>query len=268
MKDITQLFDTEPNARCLFIGSGISGADAAAHRADPAWFDKHYDVVLVPNQGYEPYIETADATKHTRWYSFIIETSVVRFDWFYKIPMTFTRILHEKNKEWLIKVNGRWTDSTEREIAHAYTNAAYGATRNKYELRQFNPRSAGYDTGLISGDVDDINHAKGTVLLQGMHFAALLGASSLDIVGCELCFAKGVQHYFEEGEPFAKAENTFPQWFTYVKLNGELAKTHKHFSNSAEYLDECYPRFLKAGMRITRCCDSLIKRIPRGELPQ
>jgi len=266
MKDITQLFDTEPNARCLFVGSGISGAEVAAHRSDPDWFDRNYDVVLLPNQGYEPYVLTAEATERVRWYSFIIETSVVRYDWFYKIPEAWTRILHTKNMDWLRKINRRLETGTGYERKQ-FIDGAFGADRDSYTI-PFNPRSDGYKRGFISGDIDDINHRKGTVLLQAMHFAALLGAHSFDFTGCELCFANGVQHYFEEGEPFARAESDFPEWFTWVRFNGKWCKTHKHFANSAEFIDRIYPQFTNAGMKVTRCCDSLIERIPRGELPQ
>jgi hypothetical protein len=266
MKELTQLFGLHPNGRGLFIGSGVSGAEVAGKPAE--WFDANYDFVIVPNQGFEPYIDAAANTIKCRWYSFIIETSVVRFNWFYKIPPTFTRILHTKNMEWFHKVRARFESGKERDAAATFVGTAYGAGRNKYELRSFNPRPEGYSLGFISGDVDDINHAKGTVALQAMHFAALLGAAHLDIIGVELCFAEGVQHYFEpDEEPFLKSMRTFPSWFTAVKFKGEWCLTHKHFLNSASYIDQCYPCFTRAGMSITRCCDSLIERIPRGELP-
>ncbi len=273
----SELFGSHMNGRGLWIGSGPSGKMALEGSA--ADYDAHYDFVIVPNKGYVPVTALAGACGRTKWYSLQVEATIVRFDWFWDIPTPpFTLILEHNNLVHLARESYPMPDRPRcSNLFNAYLvcRSWYPDAKHPgplkpayFDPRRYFTRDAIYGDNiprLLKGPPDDeINHSRGTNLLQSIHLAGLLGARRLDIIGCELCFPQGQRHYFETND---EQEPIDPDYITEVEIDGERAQTHRHFSTSAEYIENIVPLLRPHALDVVKCFDGgLLRNIPTGEL--
>ena len=109
--------------------------------------------------------------------------------------------------------------------------------------------------GLFKG-YDTFNKAPGSVTLQAMHFATILGCNRIYIIGAELCYETDIMHYYKEYE-----QNNYPHishplsgrnedQLVEVKIEvtnrQKICKTRNTYKWSAHYInrfidEECIP---------------------------
>ena len=94
-----------------------------------------------------------------------------------------------------------------------------------------------------------------------LHFACILGATNIDIIGCELAFPNDEEHFYGDkwySDLVGKC-NPFPE-FVYLDRGEKRLKTLSYFILSAKFIKECIEKI--EGERIAKVnivCDSLIK---------
>lgn len=271
----SEFFGSHNMGRGLWVGSGPSGALALEGTAED--YDEHFDFVIVPNKGYVPVTPIARACQHTKWYSLQVEATIVRFPWFWQIPVPpFTLLLEHNNLVHLAMENYPLVDVEILRKAYLVDRAWYPQPDRPGPLKptEFNPRRY-FTRDVIYGDNvprllkgppdDEIYHSRGTNLLQSIHLAGLFGAALLVIIGCELCFKGNVRHYFETNEEQEPVERDY---LTTVNCDGETAYTHKHFASSAEYIQHMIPLFGAHGLTVMKGFEGgLLRNIPTVEMP-
>jgi len=280
MKPLEALFGKHPEGTGIFVGSGASGAIAANKSA--AWFDRNFDFALVPNAGYKAMAAIAANTKHCRWYSMCVEGALIRRPWWWGIPAPYIRIIdHVSYGSWAEKYMAKRGMPKER---YTYLHNSYESERSqhcdKFSVRRYtciNEKGA-KAKGLLLGPADYTfarAQQAGTVGVQSIHFAGLLGAKKLYMLGYELHCAGGVHHYFApELKPFEPHSGTSnnvrpidPQDFTEVEYRGERIRTFKQYANDVPLIKRIYPICKAEGLEIVRACVSLAELIPFQELP-
>jgi hypothetical protein len=280
MLDFTELFNAHKGGVGIFIGSGASGKLAAEQ--SPFWFDRNYDFALVPNASYTALAEVAKLTRHVRWYSMCVEGALIRRPWWWHIPEPFTRIIDHVSY-------GKWAETYMHKKAMPasrfdYLHASYESERtqhcDKFSCRRYTciNEKGEKAKGLLLGPADYTfarAQQAGTVGIQSIHFAGLLGASKLTMLGYELAVVDGIHHYFaphlKPFEPCNASSNNVrpidPRDFTDAVFEGVPCRTFKQYANDVPLIERIYPICNAEGLRIVRSCVSLATTLPFEKLP-
>jgi hypothetical protein len=125
----------------------------------------------------------------------------------------------------------------------------------KYDFREY--RYSGTE-GLLSGPrgVDKI--ALGTVILQSMHLACILGAKNIYLSGVDFVFTKEYDHYYKD----KLYRDMVRDWSTpviKVKHDGKEYTTLRYFKDSAEFLGSIIKELDKIGVGVHSFSDGLLK---------
>ena len=102
--------------------------------------------------------------------------------------------------------------------------------------------------GMLTGPIGSQNFSLGSVVLSAMHFAAMLGASEIYIIGADMCFKDEFDHFYNDRvyrdrpKEFKKAN---AHKIVKVNCNGELCDTTEYFKESAEYIDSTISTLFK-----------------------
>lgn len=102
----------------------------------------------------------------------------------------------------------------------------------------------------------------GTVMLQALHFACILGCKNIYLIGADLMFKDEFDHYYKDRfyrDPVTAPESRSP--LSNVIVNGETFQTTYVFKKSAKYIDkaiigQCRTR----GIEVYDFSDGLIKQ--------
>jgi len=245
--------------RGLWIGSGPSSGKLL--QKPPRWFSR-YDFVVVANGAHVRFESLAAASK-PGWIWICIESTGCRFDWFYTVNRVAypIQLAHHRN----------WEFANPEKAAAFMDGIMIPVNRNKHG-EKFEPRE--YDLGFHSGPVQKSGVAAGTVTMQVMHLAAYMGASHLDMAGVEFCAVNDEWHFYEDLHSSLEryresATGKYSKHIMRVELDGNEWWTHSHFLESPPYIDYAYKRFIEpCGMTCARFCSSLIKEIPKVEMPE
>nr|MBA2381296.1 hypothetical protein [Chloroflexota bacterium] len=177
---ISVLEGRHPGARVLLVATGPS-----ARQVLP--FDdrlkERYDVVVALN-GSIAHIKSAD-------YFLAVESHAHMWDWYYTpVPPTVTRCVSESGLRFA------------RESGKPDDQPALLLLRHLYEtpvdIRRY--RNASGEEGLLNGSRGETLLGRGTVTAQALHFAGMLGASVIHVIGADLHFHGPVQHFYGQNE--------------------------------------------------------------------
>jgi hypothetical protein len=140
----------------------------------------------------------------------------------------------------------------------------YKATRENFG---FSPDIKNYEhdgkEGLLIGPQDPQGLSAGTVLLNGIHLACIMGFSDIYIIGADLMFkSKQSDHYYKDNNFYRKGKRkkTNMSPIVTVKHDGVEYETTQFFAHSAKYIDEviknhCVP----AGINVYDFSNGLLK---------
>jgi len=122
--------------------------------------------------------------------------------------------------------------------------------------------------GLLEYRKDGRKLHYGTVMLQALHFACILGCKDIYLIGADLAFKGEFDHYYKDKfyrEPITVSTSRSPLIMT--KLDGEMIPTTHVFKKSARYIDrmiiqQCRPR----GIEVYDFSEGLINRAIKVEI--
>jgi len=192
------------------------------------WFDD-YDVVMCANYSWEPFAETALQCKSAHWVWLNVEQPHIgRWEdkerWLREIFACFDRCLLAE----YARLGRLRTAGTEGDIEAGSLVRYVLVGRGHNE--PFRPREYGH--GLQCGRKDE-----GTVTLQALHLAAIMGVDEIDAYGCELSWKS------DEPVHFYERERVEPPDYQ-----------DEHWRKSAEYIKTLLPVFEKSGIRVNLKC--------------
>lgn len=114
--------------------------------------------------------------------------------------------------------------------------------------KNFNPR-VWSDSALHVGPITSEGLSRGTIILQSIHFAGILGSDEIFLIGAEMCFKDQEKDHFYEGRPYRDAVSGCKQYVDIVTSNG--IKTLQFWVDSAKYISDLSKTILKdSGMRV------------------
>lgn len=127
-----------------------------------------------------------------------------------------------------------------------------------HQLPSFSFRE--YDHGLIKGAlmkrpeiIRDL--AAGTVGLQALHWAGILGCSTVHTIGWDLCF-KGENHHWYNYPPYIQDGK---YWYGDPFVEHLGLQTHYFWVDTVAYLRECLPVLGRAGIKWVDHSNGLIE---------
>ena len=247
-------------ARVLVVATGPS-----AQQVVP--FDdrlhERYDVVIALN-GSVSRITNLD-------YFVSVESQAHLWDWYHTpLPERVQRCVSESGLR-LARESGRPDAQADRSLLHL--RHVY---ENPVDIRHY--RNAAGEEGLLVGPRGDTRLGRGTVSLQAIHFASLLGAREIHLIGADLHFHGPVQHFYGENE-YGTHEVDGKRYHALdveTRMNpieiaihprsGEAVETTLHFRESAEFIDEVVRTYLPpAGVSVVDFSDGLLTVPRRGD---
>ena len=248
-----------PGSRILIVGSGPSAKEVLP------WDERlrdRYDVVIALN----------GAVLHLLTYDYFlsVESKAYLWDWYRTVtPEHAIRCVSESGAR-LAREAGV-IDEQPRLYLLRHVYAA------PVDIRHY--RNAQGEEGLLVGPRGETGLGAGTVTLAAVHFAAMLGASSIHVIGADLHFRSGVQHFYGaneygthevEGKRYHRldAETRLnPIVETRHPRSGETVETTLHFRESAAYIDEVIRTALTpAGIEVVDFSDGLISAARPADL--
>lgn len=255
---ISVLEGRHPGSRVLIVATGPSAKQVVPFDAR---LKERYDVVVALN-GSIAHVTSAD-------YFLAVESHAHLWDWYHHpVGPHTTRCVSESGLRYA------------REAGQPDTQPALLLLRHLYEtpvdIRHY--RNAAGEEGLLNGSRGETRLGRGTVTAQALHFAGMLGASVIHVIGADLHFHGPVQHFYGQNE-YGTHEvdgKRYHRLDTERKLNpiveavhpetGEIVETTLHFRESAEFIDEVIRDvFPPAGIRIADFSHGLISAAPRGD---
>jgi hypothetical protein len=157
---------------------------------------------------------------------------------------------------------------------------AYLLLRHLYadpiDIRHYRNRSG--EEGLVVGPRGETRLGRGTVSAQAIHFASMLGAAEIHLIGADLHFHGPVQHYYGDNEYGTHLVDgkRYHRLDVEKRLNpiveavhprtGETVETTLHFRESAAFIDGLVRgHLLPAGITLVDFSDGLISAAGRGD---
>ena len=147
---------------------------------------------------------------------------------------------------------------------------------NPVDIRHY--RNASGEEGILVGPKGKTKMGRGTVSLQAIHFASMLGASEIHLIGADLHFHGEVQHFYGqneygthevEGQRYHELDvkhRMNPIVTTTHPRTGKVVESTLHFVESAEFIDEIVRDTLPAaGVSIVDFSDGLLSEPHRGD---
>ncbi|HEY3072019.1 MAG TPA: hypothetical protein VGJ46_04310 [Candidatus Limnocylindrales bacterium] len=258
---ISVLEGRHPGSRVLIVGTGPS-AKAAIPFDDR--LHRRYDVVIALN-GSVLHLHSMD-------YFLSVESKAYLWDWYhYRTPPNVIRCVSESGTR------------LAREAGHADDQPALYLLRHIYQtpvdIRHYrNPQG---EEGLLVGPRGETGLGPGTVTLAAMHFASMLGARSIHVIGADLHFHGPVQHFYGENE-YGTHEvdgKRYHRLDAETRLNpivltthpetGETVETTLHFRESATFIDGVIRDLLTpAGVEVVDFSHGLISAAQRMDIAE
>jgi len=92
--------------------------------------------------------------------------------------------------------------------------------------------------GFLNGPPNKRGFSVGTVTLQAIHLACIMGCDKIYLIGVDLIFSDKYDHYYKDRKyrDGVQGQNKSP--IVKVKNNGAIMETTEYFRDSAEYLDK------------------------------
>jgi RimJ/RimL family protein N-acetyltransferase len=257
---ISVLEGRHPGGRVLVVATGPSARQVVPFDAR---LHERYDVVIALN-GSVTQIEHID-------YFVSVESQAHLWDWYHHpVPDTVQRCVSESGVR-LARESGRPDAQADRSLLHL--RHVYGTP---VDIRHY--RNAAGEEGLLVGPKGETRLGRGTVSLQAIHFASMLGASEIHLIGADLHFRGSVQHFYGqneygthevEGKRYHALDvetRMNPIEVTIHPRSGQPVETTLHFQESAQFIDEVARTLLpEAGITIVDFSDGLLSVPRRGD---
>jgi len=145
----------------------------------------------------------------------------------------------------------------------------YKTTRSNFN---FNPRIREYgyngSEGLLIGPPDTTGLSAGTAACQALHLACIMGAKSVYLIGCDLMFKAGGDHYYG-GDYYAKSVTKPANRSPIVNIikDGKEHRTTEFFLNSARFIDFIVEKYCRrAGVNVYDFSSGLIVKAKKQNL--
>jgi hypothetical protein len=260
-RTVEALEGTRPGSRVLIVGTGPSARKVLPH--DDRLHDR-WDVVIGLNGSIE-HLRNLD-------YFLSVESKAHLWDWYrFKTDPRIVRCVSESGAR-LAEESGFPDDQPNYFlIRHVYLSPV--------DIRHYrNPEG---EVGLLVGPPGETGLGPGTVTLQAIHFAALLGASTIHVIGADMHFKAGTQHFYGENEYGTETVEgkRYHRLDAETRLNpivevthpetGEKVETTLHFQESAAFLDTVIRDVLPpAGIELTDFSHGLISTARRADIDE
>ena len=119
--------------------------------------------------------------------------------------------------------------------------------------------------GLLTGPASDSNFALGSVTLGAMHFAGILGARDIYLIGADMFFRNEYDHFYNDkmytgagAQSHIKEKNRVK--VVDIDFNGKSYKTTDYFRDSAKCIDDMINGpFADAGISVHDFSNGLLK---------
>ena len=230
----------------LLIGSGASAQKVFDNKNK---FRAKYDKIIISNQAIDYFEDIAD-------YWMVMEAKVdLRFkEKIYYVPkFSVKRVFNRR----LLKLKHSCKLNTTDNV-HLLSKVTMNKTIKNINFRKF---VLAKREGLLAGP-EFKRQPLGTVLAQMIHYAMIdvkpmVGASQIDIIGCELFFPGGVEHFYKDNL-YSRVKDLQKGLYKFVKTNKGMSNAY--FVESAKYLRQMIQVIEKKHkVPINILCDSLIK---------
>jgi len=232
---------TALNSNVLIIASGHS-TKSIVDKKDQ--LRKHFDKIIVCNYAFEFFDEIAD-------FHIVAE----------KTSKTSTNYVYKKLSEGNFRTDlpriVNWKGIEMYPERYNLIKTARSNFGGKPDIRKY---AIGSNEGLLIGDVGSQSFSLGSILLCAMHFAGMIGASSIYMIGADLCFKDEYDHFYKDSvyrEPPKIVKKKNAHKIIDVDLSGKTYKTTLFFKESAECISSSIATFFK-GIRIVDFSDGLI----------
>jgi hypothetical protein len=255
---ISVLEGKHPGSRVLLVATGPSAKQVIPFDSR---LKERYDVVVALN-GSIAHVSSAD-------YFLAVESHAHLWDWYHHpVGPNTIRCVSESGLRYAAEAGQPDQQPALLLLRHIYETPV--------ELRHY--RNAAGEEGLLNGSRGETRLGRGTVTAQAIHFASLLGASTIHLIGADLHFHGPVQHFYGQNE-YGTHEvdgKRYHKLDTERKLNpivttvhpesGEVVETTLHFRESAAFIDEVIRDLLPPiGVRLADFSHGLISAAPRGD---
>jgi hypothetical protein len=102
-----------------------------------------------------------------------------------------------------------------------------------YDIREYQHNNT---EGLLIGPMTSDNLSAGTVILQSMHLACIMGAKNIYLSGADYVFSKEFDHYYKD-KMYRDIKRDWQTPIITVSHNGEEYQTLRYFKESADFLN-------------------------------
>ncbi len=257
---ISALEGRHPGSRILIIATGPSAKQILPYDER---LHERYDVVVGLN-GSVTMVENID-------YFLSVESKAHLWDWYHHpLPARVTRCVSESGL--------RFAEEDGRPDAQA--DRSYLLLRHVYKtepnIRRY--RNAAGEQGILVGPRGETRLGRGTVTLQAIHFASMLGAREIHLIGADLHFRGPIQHFYGQHEygthevdgkryhALDVEKRMNPIVNTRHPRSGHIVESTLHFVESAGFIDDIVRRVLPvAGISVVDFSDGLLGAPRRGE---
>ena len=257
---ISVLEGRHPGSRILVIATGPSAKEVLPFDAR---LHERYDVVVGLN-GSVTMVENID-------YFLSVESKAYLWDWYHHpLPPRVVRCVSESGLRFA-EDEGRPDAQADRSLLllrHVY--------EHEPDIRRY--RNAAGEEGILVGPRGVSGLGRGTVTLQAIHFASMLGASEIHLIGADLHFRGPIQHFYGQheygthevdGKRYHKLDiekRMNPVETTTHPRSGATVESTLHFVESAGYIDDVVRRVLPpAGISVVDFSDGLLAAPRRGD---
>jgi hypothetical protein len=257
---ISALEGRHPGSRILVVATGPSAKEVLPF--DGQLHDR-YDVVIGLN-GSVTMINELD-------YFLSVESKAHLWDWYHHpVPPSVIRCVSESGLRFAAE-DGRPDEQADRSyllLRHVYKRGV--------DIRHY--RNGAGEEGILVGPRGETRLGKGTVTLQAIHFASMLGASEIHLIGADLHFRGPIQHFYGQHEygthevdgkryhALDVEKRMNPMVVTTHPRSGQVVESTLHFVESASYIDDIVQRVLPGvGISVVDFSDGLLSAPQRGD---
>jgi hypothetical protein len=257
---ISVLEGRHPDSRILLIATGPSAQQVLAYDAR---LHERYDVVVGLN-GSVTMVENID-------YFLSVESKAHLWDWYHhRLPERVIRCVSEAGLR-MAAEDGRpdlQADHSLLLLRHVYLVEP--------DIRRY--RNGAGEEGILVGPRGETRLGRGTVTLQAIHFASMLGAREIHLIGADLHFRGRIQHFYGQHEygthevdgkryhALDVEKRLNPVVTTTHPRSGQVVESTLHFVESAGFIDEVVRRILPpAGISVVDFSDGLLAAPRRGD---
>ena len=253
LKTPEEFIGTKPNSKILVIGSGDSTAKLLQYK--DKLHDK-FDAVICLNYSFREFDDVSD-------FHIVVENQKPTD------PITVPGAVNDGNYRLDIPRIVNWQGHDLYDPKHNL----YKTTRSNFffkpDIRKYKHNNS---EGLLYWKPKSRGWSSGTAALSGMHFAALLGADEIYLIGCDMCFKSEYDHYYKDKvyrdpDHVKKVQPKHRMDIVQVQLGDKTVSTTNLFRDAAETLDELIPTVFK-GVNVFDFSDGLVTKAQKLDIDE